>query len=79
VKESSRIRAKKRRLKKRLRARYGDICLKCRHSQFRLTLDHVVPEAQGGTLTIDNLQLLCQPCNEAKGNTHVDYRPALIP
>ena len=31
------------------------------------TVDHVVPQAKGGTHHIDNLQLLCNACNSRKG------------
>lgn len=32
------------------------------------TLDHVVPKSKGGTDTIDNLVLACQPCNVQKAD-----------
>ncbi len=32
-----------------------------------LSLDHVVPLANGGTNDPSNLQLICKPCNRAKG------------
>lgn len=34
----------------------------------RLTVDHVIPEALGGTTTVDNLCLACWDCNLAKQN-----------
>ncbi len=44
-------------------------CTGCRtHFPFRnLTIDHVVPQAKGGTDHPDNLQLLCGACNSTKG------------
>ena len=44
-------------------------CTGCRtHFPFRnLTIDHVVPQAKGGTDHADNLQLLCGACNSTKG------------
>lgn len=33
----------------------------------RLEVDHVVPISKGGTNDLDNLQTLCEPCNQAKG------------
>lgn len=30
------------------------------------TLDHVVPRAQGGEHTVENLVVACQPCNQRK-------------
>lgn len=32
-----------------------------------LTLDHIVPWSRGGSDAIDNLQVMCRPCNSAKG------------
>ena len=44
-------------------------CTGCRtHFPFRnLTIDHVLPQAKGGTDHADNLQLLCGACNSTKG------------
>lgn len=33
----------------------------------QLEADHIVPLAQGGTTTQENLQVLCKPCNTRKG------------
>ena len=32
------------------------------------TKDHIHPKSLGGMDTLSNLQVMCQPCNEAKGN-----------
>ncbi len=32
-----------------------------------LHFDHIVPVAKGGATTIENLQILCAPCNLSKG------------
>jgi hypothetical protein len=34
-----------------------------------MTLDHIIPEAQGGPTTFDNLCFACRRCNEFKGST----------
>ena len=41
-------------------------CVRCM-SMKRLTVDHIVPIARGGTNDLSNLQTLCQPCNSRKG------------
>ena len=33
-----------------------------------LDVDHIVPQAKGGTTQWDNLQLLCRSCNTSKGD-----------
>lgn len=54
--------------------RYGNRCLCCKSKDVKLTLDHVIPIALGGTHTIDNAQPLCASCNSRKGARHIDYR-----
>jgi hypothetical protein len=36
-----------------------------------LHYDHVVPFSRNGTDTVNNIQLLCEPCNLSKGNRYV--------
>ena len=38
-----------------------------------MTIDHIVPQSQGGTHTKENLQLLCGACNSTKGNRSQSY------
>lgn len=40
----------------------------------RLTIDHIVPLARGGSDDLSNKQLLCEKCNQNKGCEIVDYR-----
>ena len=35
---------------------------------WNMTIDHIEPKAKGGGNCIDNLQLLCSPCNSKKGS-----------
>jgi hypothetical protein len=42
-------------------------CVKC-GSEDDLHLDHIVPWSKGGPAIVGNLQLLCRPCNLAKGD-----------
>ena len=41
-------------------------CVDC-GSSFDIQYDHVIPVAFGGASTVQNLQILCAPCNQAKG------------
>lgn len=43
-------------------------CKKCGKLAM-LTIDHIIPQLHGGTDDIENLQVLCQSCNQAKGST----------
>lgn len=38
-------------------------------SKLQLTIDHIVPKSKGGTNAIENLQTLCNSCNNKKGDT----------
>ena len=54
---------------------YGNRCVKCGRDNVKLTADHILPVAKGGSSNIDNIQPLCQFCNSSKGDKHIDYRP----
>lgn len=57
----------------------GHKCLGCGWSFFLVpyTVDHVLALARGGTNWPNNLQLLCQMCNDAKGvKTNEEWRAA---
>ncbi len=41
-------------------------CKQC-GTRDNLSVDHILAEAKGGTLDMDNLQTLCRPCNSRKG------------
>lgn len=57
-----------------LARRYGYRCVKCGRKT-KLGLDHIRPVSKGGCTEMDNLQLMCGPCNEEKGQQIIDYRP----
>ena len=46
--------------------RDGGRCVEC-GSSFDVQYDHVIPLALGGAGTVENLQILCAPCNQSKG------------
>jgi hypothetical protein len=48
--------------------RDGGRCAACGSAEL-LQFDHVIPVALGGASTAENLQLLCAPCNRAKGSS----------
>jgi 5-methylcytosine-specific restriction endonuclease McrA len=50
----------------RITAAQGGKCACCRMRR-KLTLDHIIPLAKGGSNWPANLQMLCKSCNSAKG------------
>ena len=59
--------------KKDLRKRDGDDCQGCGRNfgdDRYLEVDHKYPKSDGGTNVLDNLVLLCTPCNQLKGNVY---------
>jgi len=46
--------------------RDGGRCRQC-GSQHELQFDHIIPVAMGGATAVENLQILCGPCNRRKG------------
>lgn len=59
---------------KALCEQYDNRCLKCGRDDVKLTPDHVIPVAKGGSSDISNIQPLCGACNSSKGGRHQDYR-----
>ena len=51
----------------RIMDRDGSECVQCGAKE-HLCIDHKLPISRGGTSDDDNLQVLCLPCNTAKGN-----------
>jgi 5-methylcytosine-specific restriction endonuclease McrA len=57
---------RRREAKRRAYIRDDFTCVQC-GAQENLTIDHVQPKAEGGRTVVENLQVMCRPCNEAKG------------
>lgn len=53
-------------LRREIFRRDGGHCVECGSAEL-LQFDHIIPVAMGGATTAENLQLLCAPCNRAKG------------
>lgn len=58
-------------------SRYDNRCLAC-GKKTKLTADHIVPVAHGGSSNISNIQPLCMKCNSRKSTKHTDYRKKAI-
>lgn len=59
--------------KRRIFKRDGNKCKNCGFDK-TLTVDHIIPLAQGGSNRDNNLQTLCHRCNQEKAaNIHHQY------
>jgi len=58
--------------------RDGRRCARCGSTSAVFHIDHIVPFALGGACAVDNLQVLCETCNLAKGARFADYRPVEV-
>ena len=56
-------------LKRELMERQNSTCVYCGHRRTPrlLEIDHIFPVVRGGSNDIDNLQVICRPCNMRKG------------
>jgi HNH endonuclease len=61
-----------REIQEQVRRRAGALCEYCHTAEqwqyIRFTVDHVLPLAEGGTNTLDNLALACFHCNRRKAD-----------
>lgn len=59
-----------------IKEKYGNSCLACGETEdnVKITPDHVVPLAIGGSNSIENIQPLCWSCNARKQARYIDYR-----
>jgi len=67
--------------KQRLRvfARDGKVCAHCQSVEGPFHIDHIIPRSAGGGHEMDNLQVLCKPCNQAKGSKMPFFDSNLYP
>lgn len=50
----------------------------CKTSLLKFDIDHMHPVSRGGSNEMDNIQLLCERCNDDKSDlTHGEYRAVL--
>lgn len=64
-------------LRIRVFATYGRSCMKCRRADGIMHVDHIKPRSKYPELSLefDNMQVLCESCNQEKSNWHdTDYR-----
>lgn len=54
-------------LRKAVFARDGGRCTACGEN-FDIQYDHIIPVSLGGATSLENLQILCAPCNRAKSD-----------
>jgi 5-methylcytosine-specific restriction endonuclease McrA len=48
--------------------RDGRSCAICGTDEGEMHIDHIIPRKVGGTHDLDNLRVLCKPCNLRKGS-----------
>ena len=55
--------------KRELMRRQGNFCAYCGHRRIARSfeIDHMTPVIRGGSNELDNLQVICRPCNQRKG------------
>ena len=58
-------------IKSKVRQSLNGHCVYCGCKPRHITVDHVVPIAKGGDLSLDNLVPACRSCNLSKGDHDV--------
>ena len=52
--------------------KFGRKCYYCGAKDIPLEKEHILPKAKGRTNRVSNLTVSCKPCNQKKGNKHLD-------
>lgn len=67
-------------MRKRIVQMYGRKCFACGRTLTadEITIDHIVARSRGGAGDEVNLQVLCKECNNAKGDTLVEEKEAIL-
>jgi len=52
--------------------KWGYKCAYCNKPSKRLEVEHVMPRSKGGSNSVTNLVLACEPCNKRKGTKSID-------
>ena len=63
-------------LKKQMLKRDNNTCLCCgkKGHTAKLEMDHIKPNSMNGTTSIENLQTLCNECNQRKERDEIDFK-----
>ena len=61
-----------RELREKIYARDGRNCIECGKTNWKLTIDHLIPIDKGGTNDEWNLATMCEKCNSEKSNLIID-------
>jgi 5-methylcytosine-specific restriction endonuclease McrA len=72
------VKAEMARLKPLVLERDGHQCVVCGGEE-ELQLDHIIPLDSGGANELDNMQILCRPCNRDKSNKILRRQPFIHP
>jgi 5-methylcytosine-specific restriction endonuclease McrA len=59
-------------------AQHCRICLKWVPDN-EIEFDHIIPHSRGGPSTVENIRLLCRPCNRTKGNSVKEFLEPTLP
>lgn len=59
-------------IKEYLLEKYNYKCAYCSASNLALQVDHIIPQAKGGSNRVGNLTIACKKCNQKKGSRFIE-------